>query len=233
MPRTSDIIWLEKTDSTNLELRRRIDTLDNLSVICAVEQTAGRGQGDHTWTSAPGENLTCSVLLRFADISPLRASDALYITKIITLALVDLLSDYGIQARIKWHNDIYVGGLKICGILIENILNGEMISESIVGIGLNVNQTVFPDYLPNPVSIAALKAHVVPSGEHAADVAGAGSGAATGEHAAGGGEKYDVRSIARELREKIARRAHMLTSPAGRDSLTAEFDTLVFLRPQI
>ena len=202
MPRGSDIIWLDKTDSTNLELRRRISDLDNLSVLCAVEQTAGRGQGDHTWTSAPGQNLTCSVLLRFGDIAPLRAEDALFITKVITLAIVDLLADMGIKARIKWHNDIYVDGLKICGILIENILNGEMVRESIVGIGLNVNQTAFPGDLPNPVSIAILK-----------------------------GGRHDVKEIARALREKIARRAGMLSDATGRSELTAQFEALVFRLP--
>ena len=202
MPRPTDIIWLEKTDSTNLELRRRISDIDNLSVLCAVEQTAGRGQGDHTWTSTPGENLTCSVLLRFEDIAPLRATDALYITKIITLAIVDYLAGLDIRARIKWHNDIYVDGLKICGILIENILEGEFVSESIVGIGLNVNQTIFPAELPNPVSIASLK-----------------------------GGRYDVKEVARALREKIVRRAGMLSIADGRNKLTEEFDSLVFRLP--
>ena len=58
------IIWLERAESTNHELRSRIDGLDNLSVIAAHEQTAGRGQGDHSWFSSPGANLTFSMLMR-------------------------------------------------------------------------------------------------------------------------------------------------------------------------
>ena len=63
----TELIWLESTDSTNAELRRQLDRLDNLSVIATVEQTAGRGQGSHTWYASPGKNLTFSLLLRFPE----------------------------------------------------------------------------------------------------------------------------------------------------------------------
>lgn len=154
----SDIIWLERTKSTNSALRARKIGLDNLSVIATKSQTAGRGQGDHVWFSGDDTNLSFSVLLRFPKEGEFRlaVSDMLLITEITTLAIRDYLLSRGIEARIKWPNDIWVGDSKICGILIENTLDKELISESIVGIGLNVNQLTWPEGLPNPVSMKEL-----------------------------------------------------------------------------
>ena len=158
MEKLTDIRWYDTVESTNDEARRLIEGLDNLSVIAARCQTAGRGQGDHKWHSLPGENLTFSVVLKFGEngLAPLAARDALLITETITLALRLYLEEKDITVRIKWPNDIYAGDRKICGILIENILQGQDVASSIVGIGLNLNQTEFPADLPNPVSIALL-----------------------------------------------------------------------------
>ena len=136
-----DILWLETADSTNSVLRRQISGLDNLSIIAAREQTAGRGQGSHTWFATPGENLTFSILYRFENEFALAAADAILITQVTTLALRDYLLGHGVETRIKWPNDIWAGDRKICGILIENSLTGGFIRESIVGIGLNINET--------------------------------------------------------------------------------------------
>lgn len=158
MDKLTDIRWYDSVESTNDEARRLIRDLDNLSVIAARCQTAGRGQGDHKWHSLPGENLTFSVVLKFGErgLAPLAARDALLITETVTLALRLYLEEKGITVRIKWPNDIYTGDRKICGILIENILQGQDVASSIVGIGLNLNQTEFPSDLPNPVSLALL-----------------------------------------------------------------------------
>ena len=156
MAKLPDIIWLESVDSTNNEVRRRLEGLDNLSVIAARTQTAGRGQGDHVWTSAPGENITCTLLVRYRQEPPFPASEAVRINEAVCPAIVDFLAEYGISAWVKPPNDIWVGDRKICGLLIENILKGKAIAVTILGIGLNVNQTEFPDWLPNPVSMALL-----------------------------------------------------------------------------
>jgi len=158
MEKLTDIRWLDTVESTNDEARRLIGGLDNLSVIAARCQTAGRGQGDHKWHSHPGENLTFSVVLKFGEgaLEPLEAKDIILITEAVTLALRQYLHDKGVETRIKWPNDIYAGDRKICGILIENILHGPEVSASIVGIGLNLNQTEFPSDLPNPVSLSLL-----------------------------------------------------------------------------
>ena len=150
MESKTDIIWLERVDSTNDEARRQISEIDNLSVVSALEQTKGRGQRGNRWSSQPGENLTFSLVVKDFRI---KANEQSAISQATALSLVDLLSRHEIKARIKWPNDIYAGDEKICGILIENSLKGSEIDWSIIGIGLNVNQTAFPEDLPNPTSM--------------------------------------------------------------------------------
>lgn len=150
MESKTDIIWLERVDSTNDEARRHISEIDNLSVVSALEQTKGRGQRGNRWSSQPGENLTFSLVVKDFRI---KANEQSAISQTTALSLVDLLSRHEIKARIKWPNDIYAGDEKICGILIENSLKGSEIDWSIIGIGLNVNQTTFPEDLPNPTSM--------------------------------------------------------------------------------
>ena len=122
--------------------------------VVADYQTAGRGCGTNTWESERGKNLLFSMLIHPTDIS---ANEQFRITEIVSVALCQTLQAYiNNKVEIKWPNDIYVGDKKICGILIENRLQGNTIKESIIGIGLNVNQTVFKSDAPNPVSIRQL-----------------------------------------------------------------------------
>ena len=155
MTKRYDIIWLDKTDSTNEEAKRQISTLDNLSVLSAFEQTSGKGQRGNSWSSDAGKNLTFSIVMKYGcgTIPEIRAIDQFVISEITALAVVELLSAYGIEAKIKWPNDIYVGDRKICGILIEHSVRDRMLSSSIIGVGLNVNQTEFDPSLPNPTSM--------------------------------------------------------------------------------
>jgi len=195
------ILWLKSATSTNYELRAAKDRLDNLSIVAAVEQTKGRGQGNHSWFSSPGTNLTFSILMRFpgsGDFS-LRAENMIVITEITTLAITDYLKSKGIPARIKWPNDIWVGDRKICGILIENILDGKHISESIVGIGLNVNEKDWPEELPNPVSMRELS-----------------------------GKEYSLQEELGILHKEICRRYLQSGSIDGRINLKSEFEKLMF-----
>ena len=151
-----NIIWINSVDSTNNELRRRLPGLPSGTVLAARQQTAGRGQGDHVWLSSPSENLTFSILLRFRESVRLPAKRIGRINDVLCPLIVSYLEGHGITARIKLPNDIWVADRKICGILIENILSGDCVSESIIGIGLNLNQTIWPANLPNPVSIKEL-----------------------------------------------------------------------------
>lgn len=151
-------IWLESIDSTNTEILRRTDSLDNMSVIAAVNQTAGRGQRGNTWVVEPGANLTFSILLKFGEgaLSPLKATSQFVISQAVTLALQEYLDQKGIDARIKWPNDIYVRDRKLVGILVENALEGDHVARSIIGIGINCNQREFPPELMNPTSMSLL-----------------------------------------------------------------------------
>ena len=151
MTKTNDIIWLDEVKSTNEYLRSHIESLDNLSVVAARSQTEGRGQGVHKWHSQAGQNLTFSILLKKPDLQATRQSE---ISDTTAQSIVELLERHGIQTWIKPPNDIWVSDKKICGLLIEHSLRGDRIMWSIIGIGLNVNQTTFPDDLPNPTSMA-------------------------------------------------------------------------------
>ena len=157
MKNKHDIIWLDTVDSTNSEAKRRILKIDNLSVVSALEQTSGRGQLGNVWTSKAGENLTFSIVLKFADQNIwLNVHDQSVINELTSLSVVDFLGTHGIEAKIKWPNDIYVGNKKICGILIENSLSGSHINHSVIGIGLNINQRNFDVNLLNPISMTQL-----------------------------------------------------------------------------
>ena len=144
------IKWFEELDSTSSELLRHIGDYDNLSVVAAVNQTAGRGQRGNRWISAPGDNLTFSLLLR---PEALPAREVMALTCYATLVVRDALRAEGVPAVIKWPNDIYVGKRKICGMLVENGLEGADIAWSVIGIGINLNQTVFPGGVQNPTSL--------------------------------------------------------------------------------
>ena len=190
------IIWLETAESTNKTLRESIPTSDNLSVIAAREQTAGRGQGAHTWFSSPGKNLTFSMLYK---PGRLNVDEMIVITCATTLGIRDYLLEKGVEARIKWPNDIWVGDKKICGILIENILDGSFIRDSIIGIGFNLNEDKWPEDLPNPVSLHNLT-----------------------------GKEYSTDAELVLLTNKICRRFAQAGSYDGRLSLQEEFGEYLF-----
>lgn len=130
-----------------------LSQVEEFAIFAAHEQTAGIGQRGNCWVSAPHENLTGSVILK-PHFLPF--ADQFRLTQAVSLALIDFLDPFlpnHCKLQIKWPNDIYVDTKKICGILISNQIKGEHMGTSIIGIGLNVNQTQFPDWVPNPVSL--------------------------------------------------------------------------------
>ena len=149
------ILWIDEIDSTQNAFLGHIQEYDNMSVVAARLQTAGRGQRGNRWLSGKGENLTFSMLLKFGEggFPPMMASNQFRITEAATLGVASYLDSAGLECSIKWPNDIYIRNKKICGMLIENILQGKEISSSVVGIGLNVNQKDFHPRLPNPTSM--------------------------------------------------------------------------------
>jgi BirA family biotin operon repressor/biotin-[acetyl-CoA-carboxylase] ligase len=149
---SKNIIQLESIGSTNSYLSGRACDLSHATVVSTYVQTAGRGQRGNTWESQPNKNLSFSVLLRPNNII---ARQQFYISEAVSIAIVNTLRRYitNAEVAIKWPNDIYVGDMKICGILIENTLSGCNIAQSIVGVGLNINQREFLSDAPNPISL--------------------------------------------------------------------------------
>ncbi len=143
-------ILIDTTPSTNTFARDLIAQLPHLSLVRTDCQSSGRGQRGNSWEAEPGKNLTVSYILKPVDF---RALNQFRVNEGVALAVIDTLAEFGIESRIKWPNDIYVGDNKICGILIEHSVMGESLISSIVGIGLNVNQKLFLSDAPNPVSM--------------------------------------------------------------------------------
>lgn len=146
------LIHISETNSTNNYLqtlcaRQRVE---ELTTVIADFQTSGRGQRGNSWESAPEKNLLFSFVLfpRF-----LEARRQFLISQIISLAIKEELDTYTTDFSIKWPNDIYWREKKICGMLTENDLMGQYISQSITGIGININQELFGSSAPNPVSL--------------------------------------------------------------------------------
>ncbi|MHC1778994.1 MAG: biotin--[acetyl-CoA-carboxylase] ligase [Bacteroidales bacterium] len=149
----SFIKWYDTIDSTNSEAIRQFEQCDDFTVYAAKYQTGGRGQKGTKWESETGKNLTFSLIIK---PSNLKARTQFVISQIVTVGLKNYLNSAGIDAKIKWPNDIYVGDRKICGILIESFLSGDRLSGSVIGIGLNVNQRAFLSDAPNPVSMSII-----------------------------------------------------------------------------
>ncbi len=148
--------------STNAALVEAVSTAQGLregDVYLTDEQTAGRGQGANGWHATPGKNLTFSLLLYPDHL----AVDALFtLSRFTSIAIAATVryfigSELAQTVRIKWPNDVYVADRKIAGILIQNGLRGSTVQWSVVGIGLNVNETDFPPALrPTATSLATL-----------------------------------------------------------------------------
>ena len=161
------IVHIDETDSTNSWLKNvQRSTLiaapnsqgENVQriVVWTEYQTAGRGCGTNLWESERGKNLTFSMLIQPKELP---ATQQFHLSMAISLAICDALGQYIGDVSIKWPNDIYWRNGKIGGILIENTLKGSIIMDSIIGVGLNVNQRVFKGDAPNPVSMWQICEH--------------------------------------------------------------------------
>ena len=146
------ILRVAETASTNSLLRELVikESLAEGSVVVADFQTAGRGQIGNTWESEAGKNLMFSLVL-YPTCIP--ANRQFLISQIAALSVKEALDLYADHITVKWPNDIYWKDKKICGMLIENDLSGHNLYCSIIGIGINLNQTVFRGDAPNPVSL--------------------------------------------------------------------------------
>ncbi len=148
------IIKLASVDSTNAYLQQLIKTTNSVIegvVVITDNQVSGKGQQGNKWQSKEGENLTFSIFMK----PGIAIEHQFLLSKLVSISIAQLLRTFGTkEVKIKWPNDIYVGDKKIAGILIENTLKKGKVYESIIGVGLNVNQTQFSDSLINATSLA-------------------------------------------------------------------------------
>lgn len=182
---------LEEVDSTNSYASLHSGELADMTMVRAGRQTSGRGQRGNSWESEPGRNLTFTLFHKPRAVPP---REQFSISEAVALAVADFLAGHGIEARVKWPNDIYVGDCKICGILIENTLIGSEILNTRIGAGINVNQTEFLSDAPNPVSMSQLT-----------------------------GRQYDLDRLEKDLAKHLENRLCGLSDGAVRESVHAEF----------
>lgn len=141
----------EEVTSTNDMLKEMdFDRLDSGYCVIADVQRQGKGQRGKNWISSPGQNLTFSFLLKELSIPPSHQFKLLQCVSLSVINAIESLS--GVKLAIKWPNDIMHGNKKLCGILIENFIQSANLN-SVIGIGINVNQTVFPAFRPEATSL--------------------------------------------------------------------------------
>ncbi|MDD4922575.1 MAG: biotin--[acetyl-CoA-carboxylase] ligase, partial [Bacteroidales bacterium] len=126
------------------------DKIEETTAVACFNQTKGRGQKGNVWFSEANKNINYSIIIYPSYIS---ARNQFIISQAIALAVKSFLDEFTKNISIKWPNDIYWNKKKIAGTLIESQLKGDLIAYSVIGIGININQDVFPDYLPDAVSL--------------------------------------------------------------------------------
>lgn len=129
-------IYIKEVDSTNEEIKRRSGELEDGSAVVSEHQTAGKGRLGRKWYSPEKEGIYFSLILR-PEIPPFEAPK---ITQIGAAALVKTLSELGIEAKVKWPNDIVAGGKKIAGILTE--MSGELMAIDYIVLGIGINTSI-------------------------------------------------------------------------------------------
>ncbi len=147
------VVHLKEINSTNEYLKNVTNHTPML--VIADYQTKGRGQYGKVWESATKQNLTFSFQWYPKNF---KVEEGFKISQLVSLVILDTLNQYitPFKANIKWPNDIIIKNKKVCGILIEPSIQNSLIQKVVVGIGLNVNQTLFPVNMPNASSLSIL-----------------------------------------------------------------------------
>lgn len=182
-----NFIYFDEVDSTNIKAAELLQNqaLNEATVIYAGKQTAGAGLGENKWLSEPGMNITASVVL-YPNFLP--AEDQFKLTMVMSVSICNMLEslDNRLKPHIKWPNDIYLNHRKVAGMLIKNNISGNIISQTIAGIGLNVNQTVFNESAPLAISLSMIT-----------------------------GQKYDIVDLLTKWHETLSQTYHLLKSGQG------------------
>lgn len=140
---SKEVYFYEKTGSTNIDAKRLAEggALHG-TIVVAEEQTDGRGRRGRSWQAPAGSNIYFSIVLR-PEFATERAS---MLTLVMAVSVARAVREQcGLEAQIKWPNDIVVNKKKVCGILTEMTLEARAIDYVIVGVGINVNQNKFPE----------------------------------------------------------------------------------------
>jgi BirA family biotin operon repressor/biotin-[acetyl-CoA-carboxylase] ligase len=138
----AEIVYFPSLTSTNDEARRRADAgAPDLTLVVAEEQTAGRGRAGRRWVTMPGSSLAFTLVLR-----PAAAAATTHYAGLGALAVCSALrQDYGLEAQIKWPNDVLLGGFKVAGVLAEAQWSGDQLQAILLGIGVNLSPAAVPD----------------------------------------------------------------------------------------
>jgi BirA family biotin operon repressor/biotin-[acetyl-CoA-carboxylase] ligase len=152
-----EVVYFEETDSTNVRAHELGESAaPDGTVVIAEHQVAGKGRRGRQWVSPPGVNLYTSVLLR-PDIFPRFATQLTFVSAVAVARAIEDVTD--LKPRVKWPNDILIGGKKAAGLLNEMSAETESINYVILGIGVNLNMSSgqFPSDLRYPATSVALE----------------------------------------------------------------------------
>ena len=155
---SQNLIILEKVDSTNNYAMAMVQNGEANSGDCifAIEQNSGKGRHGNTWKSQKGENILISVIVQ---MQWLQVMQQFRLSVCASLACYDLFSKYTKEnIKIKWPNDIFLNDSKAGGILIENVIKGNLWQWSVIGIGLNINQQNFKENKLKATSLGQITA---------------------------------------------------------------------------
>lgn len=144
-----NFLIIEETDSTNelaSKLLKEDKITNNYFTICSRIQKKGKGIYQNKWHSSDYKNLTFSMVFYPKN---LKVQDNFLLSMSVSLGICDFLEQKKLSAKIKWPNDILLANKKICGILIENNIKGDLVTSSILGVGFNLNQENFPEEIGN------------------------------------------------------------------------------------
>lgn len=131
-----NILKFEEIDSTNLYVKKNIDSLDDKSIVSASVQTNGYGRFERKWVDLGSENVYMTFILK-----PSEQFIEVYsnLTQYLSVCLCKQLAEFGLSPQIKWPNDVLVNDKKICGILAESVIKSNKLKGIALGIGVNLN----------------------------------------------------------------------------------------------
>ena len=198
------LIILEKVDSTNNYAMAMVhkNTVSTGDAVFAKEQTAGKGRRSKTWESEKGKNIILSIVTQ---MQWLPVQEQFNLSMAVALGCLDFFSKYTNEnIKIKWPNDIFINDRKAGGILIENIIHGNLWQWSIIGIGLNINQLNFSNDKLHAISLQQLT-----------------------------GRSYDVIELARELHEIVLKKLQELKTGEKNKMLKSYNENLFALNKKV